>query len=339
METHKAILLTGRGGPEVLQLVELRTPDPAPHQVRLRVRATGAGGTDVTMRRGRYIYAPPYPFVPGYEVIGEIEAIGTAVSGFREGDRVAALIVHGGYAERLLIDAAELVRVPEGVDDADAVTMILNYVTAHQALHRCAQLRPGQSALVTGASGGVGSALVELLALHGVQSFAAAAPAHHDFLRSHGATPIDARARPLDTAVRELVPQGVDAALDALGGRFVGQCVRATRRRGVVVAYGFSSTIRAGRSDRLALARGLVALAGAPLRGRKPRFYGITALYRKDKRAFLEDLPRLFELLRLGKVRPKIHARLPLLAAAEASIMLERGGVHGKIVHLAALPA
>jgi NADPH:quinone reductase-like Zn-dependent oxidoreductase len=127
--------------------------------------------------------------------------------------------------------------------------------------------------------------------------------------------------------------------LDALGGRYVGQCVRATRRGGTVVAYGFSSTLVDGRSDRVALARGMLALGCAPLRGRRARFYGITALYRRDKQPFLTDLAVLFEWLRKGQLKPRIHARLPLLAAAEAGAMLERGGVQGKIVHLASLSA
>jgi NADPH2:quinone reductase len=289
------------------------------------------------MRRGRYLFAPRFPFVPGYEVIGEIAALGSAVTGLRVGQRVAALIVHGGYAEQVLVNADELVPVPDGVDDAAAVALILNYVTAYQALTRSAQLQPGQSALVMGASGGVGSALLELLALHGVQAYGAASVRHHDFVRSLGATPLDARGGPLDRSLRDLVPAGVDAALDGLGGKFVAQAVRAMRRGGTVVGYGFSSTMHEGRSDRIALTRGLLALASAPLLMRRARFYGITALYRTDKRPFLADLPVLFEWLRAGKLAPRIHAELPLLAAAEAGVMLERGGVQGKIVHLAAL--
>ena len=334
MESYQAIMLTGRGGLDMFKQVELPLLQPAPHQVRLRVRATAAGGTDLTMRRGRYMFAPRYPFVPGYEVIGEVDALGSAVTSLRQGQRVAALTVHGAYAEQLLVAADELVPVPDGVDDAAAVALILNYVTAYQALHRSARLQPGQTALVTGASGGVGSALLELLALQGVKAFGAASPRQQAFVSSFGATPI-VLDRQGGEPLGEQLPEPVDAALDALGGKYVGQCVRATRLGGTVVAYGFSSTL----GDRMALTRGVLALGMAPLRGRRARFYGITALYRRDKRPFLTDLALLFEWLREGKLRPRIHAKLPLLAAAEAGAMLERGGVQGKIVHLAAVSA
>ena len=131
-------MLTKRGGPEVLKQVELPLSAPGPGEVRLAVQATGAGGTDVLMRRGRYLYAPPYPFVPGYEVIGDVEALGPGVSGLTAGQRVAALIVHGGYAEKLVLPASAVVPVPEGLALAEAVALILNYVTAYQAIHRTA---------------------------------------------------------------------------------------------------------------------------------------------------------------------------------------------------------
>jgi NADPH2:quinone reductase len=335
MQTYRAIMLTRHGGPEVLEQVELPLREPNPDQVRLRVRATGAGGTDVTMRRGRYMFAPPIPFVPGYEVIGEIEALGANVRGFELGQRVAALTVHGGYAERIVLAAHDLVPVPEALDDGEALALILNYVTAYEAIHRVAHAKPGQTALVTGANGGVGSAAVELLRLHGLNVIAAAGPAHHAALRASGATPIDSRARPLAESVRELIPNGVDLAFDALGGRFAGDCVRATRRGGTVVGYGFSSTLQNGRANQLQSLRGMAALFLAWTRARRGRFYGISLEYRRNRAPFQAALSQLFELLRTGKLRPKIAARLPLLAAREAGERLERGGVEGKIVHLA----
>ena len=334
METYRAVMLTRRGGPEVLQQVELPLRAPAAHQVRLRVRATGSGGTDLSMRRGRYAFAPPLPFVLGYEVIGDIDALGANVSGFRLGQRVAALTVHGGYAERILMSADELVPVPEGVDDAAALALILNYVTAHEAI-AVARPQPGMTALVTGANGGVGSAIIELLRLRGVHVLAAASPAHHGWLRAAGATPIDARSQPLQTSVRALCPAGVDLTLDALGGRYASQCVRATRRGGVIVGYGFSSTLRAGRPSRWQSLLGVVVILSAFLRGRRGHFYGISYEYRRSHAPFRAALARLFELLRAGQLQPKIAARLPLLAAREAHERLERGGVEGKIVHLA----
>lgn len=336
MQTYRAVMLTKKGDPEVLQEVELPLVDPRPGEVRVAVRATGAGGTDVTMRRGTYPYAPPIPFVPGYEVVGDVEAVGSGVTDLRVGQRVAALLVHGGYAEKVVRPASEFVPVPEGIDDAHAVALILNYVTAYQAIHRTAKLSSGQHALVTGANGGVGIAALELLRVAGVNAIGAASAKHHAALRALGATPIEGRGTPLDASVHAVLPEGVEASLDGLGGAYVGQCVRATRRGGMVVAYGFSGTFKDGVPSNAAVVRGMLALfVGAPLTGRKGKFYGITMLYRKDPQPFREDLTKLFALLAEGKLAPVIAARLPLLAAREAAVMLERGGVEGKIVHLA----
>lgn len=335
MTTYQAIMLTRKGGPEVLEQVALPVREPGPGEVRLSVRATGAGATDIIMRRGAYAFAPPIPFVPGYEVIGDIEAIGTCVDGLALGQRVAALVVHGGYAEKIVLPARELVPVPDGVDDAAAVALILNYVTAYQAIHRVAQMQSGQTALVTGASGGVGSAMLELLRIAGVRAIGAASTPRHPMIHDLGATPIDGRARNLKAQLRAIGQSKIDAAFDVLGGPHIRQCVKATRRGGVVVGLGFSANQKAGY---VAVARVILSLyVGATLRGRRGRFYGITKLYREDPEPFRQDLPRLFALLQAGKLHPKIHTRLPLLAARQASELLERGGVEGKIVHLAAL--
>jgi len=128
--TMRAVMLTRKGGPEVLERVELPLPQPGPGELRVRVRATGVGSTDVTMRRGYYPYAPKRPFVPGYESIGTVDAIGPGVTGFAVGDRVCALLVHGGYATHVVRAARDWVKVPDGLDDVETVALILNYVTA-----------------------------------------------------------------------------------------------------------------------------------------------------------------------------------------------------------------
>jgi NADPH2:quinone reductase len=333
MSTYRAVMLTKKGGPETLQPVELPVKEPGPGELRIRIRACGVGYTDVTMRRSYYPYAPKFPFVPGYEVVGEVDAIGPGVTGFRQGQRVLALTVHGGYAELLVRNASEFVPVPDDVDDVSAVSLVLNYITAYQMIHRTAQLRPGQSALVTGANGGVGTALLELLRVHGCPAIGAASPKHHEAVRSLGATPIESRTTPLDVGVRAVLPDGVDASFDGLGNEYVGQCTRATQRGGIVVSYGFTATIKDGKASNWGVLRQYTALyAGARLAGRRSAFYGITQIYRKDPQPFREDLPKLFELLRKGAIRPRIAARLGLLEGRKAQEMLEAGGLDGKIV-------
>jgi NADPH2:quinone reductase len=334
--TYRAVLLTRKGGPDALELKELPLEPPGPGQVRVRVRATGVGFTDIIMRRGYYPYAPKFPFTPGYEVVGDVDAVGPGVTGLRVGQRVAALTVHGGCAEFLTRGAEEFLPVPEGLDDAEVTALILNYVTAYQMLHRTAQVRPGMRVLVTGAGGGVGTALLQLLRVAGVEAFGVDSPPKAEAVRALGARFIDYRERPFDQQVRELVPEGVDVAFDGIGGGNITLCTRAVRKGGQVVSYGFTSSVgRDGSSDNLGTFAGMLSLfVGTRLRGRRPAFYGITQLYRKDPKPFHEDLSKLFTLLAERKVEPLIAHRLPLLAGRAGQELLERGGVRGKIVLL-----
>lgn len=331
MQTMQAVMLTRKGDPDVLQVVELPLPAPGPGEVRVRVRATGVGATDIIMRRSGYLYAPPIPFVPGYESVGIVEAVGPGVTTLREGDRVCALLVHGGYATHVVRGAEHWTPVPAGLDDVQVVALILNYVTAYQMLHRVAQLAPGQSALVNAANGGVGQALLDLLRAHGVEAIGAAAATRHAIVRSYGATPIEGRTERLDTGVRTIRPSGVDAAFDGVGGAQTGQCIAATRRGGITVWYGFvgvKGTLEAAGSA-------LQIFVDARLRGRRGAFYGITQWYRQNTQPFREDLPKLFALLEAGKIQPRIAQTLPLLDARAANERLEAGGIEGKLVLVA----
>lgn len=331
--TYRAIHLTGKGGLDKLVPVDLPLTPPGSGELRVRVQATGVGYTDVIMRRGQYPYRPDFPFVPGYEVVGLVDAVGPGVTGFAPGDTVAALTVHGGYAEYLTRAAADFVKVPAGLDPAEVASVILNYVTAYQMIHRAAALRAGQSALVTGANGGVGLAALELLREAGIQAIGAASKKSHGLVEARGAVPIESRGAPMHEATRAIVPEGVDASFDAIGGVSASQCVKATRRGGMFVCYGFT----AGVESQWATLRGAFALfAGAPLTGRKSQFYGITALYRKDPVPFHEDLPKVLALLQQKRIQPRIVERLPLLEGRRAQEMLEAGGVSGKIVLVAA---
>ena len=324
-------MLTKKGGPEVLEKVDLPLPEPGPGEVRVKIRATGVGATDITMRRGRYLYAPPIPFIPGYESIGIVDAVGTGVTSLKEGDRVCALLVYGGYATHVVRGAEHWVKVPDGLDDVQAVSLILNYVTAYQMIHRKARLQPGQSALVNAANGGVGQALLDLLRAHGVSAIGAAAKIRHEIVSSYGAIPIEGRLAPLDAGVHRIRPAGVDAAFDGVGGSSTGQCVLSTRRGGITVWYGF-----VGAKELSALASSAFSLfVGSRFRGRRGSFYGITMLYRKDSRPFREDLRKLFDLLAQKKISPRIAQKLPLLDARKANERLEAGGIEGKIVLIA----
>lgn len=228
--TYRAVMLTKAGGPEALQCVELPVEQPGSGQLLVRVRAAGVGSTDLIMLTGKYIYAPKIPFVPGYEIAGVVDAIGAGVNGFKVDQRVAGLTVHGGYGELLVREAEHFLPIPDEVSDVEAAAVTLNYVTAWQMIHRVAKVRPGQTALVTDAAGGVGTAALQLLRLAGVKAYGAASAKKHGTVRKLGAMPIDYRTGPIDRLTRALEPHGVDHVFDAIGGPNIGPCIRAARR-------------------------------------------------------------------------------------------------------------
>jgi NADPH2:quinone reductase len=325
---YRAMMVTKAGGPEALTCVELPVEEPRAGQLRVRVRAAGVGATDLMVLAGNYRYAPKIPVVPGYEIAGVVDAIGPGVTGFAIGQRVAALTVHGGFAELLVRDAEEFLPIPDGVADVQAAGAILNYVTAWQMIHRVAKVSSGGTALVTGAAGGVGTAALQILRLAGVKTYGAASAKKHETVRALGAIPIDYRAGRLDRLVRDLAPRGVDCAFDAVGGANIGLCIRATRRGGTVVGYGFMGV--KGTAATLRMFANL--LVGARLRRRRGAFYGITMLYRKNPKPLREDLPKIFALIAEKRLDPLVSVTFPLLDAKEALQALASGSVEGKIV-------
>ena len=323
-------MLTRKGGPDVLQVVELPLERPGPGQLRIQVRAAGVGATDLIMLTGGYMFAPKIPFVPGYEIAGVVDEIGPGVTGFQTGQRVAALTVYGGFGEFLVREAEHFIPIPDAVSDRDAAAVILNYVTAWQMIHRVAKVQSGGTALVTGASGGVGTAALQLLRLAGVRTYGAASSAKHDIVRSLGAVPIDYHSGRIDRLTRALEPGGVDYVFDAVGGANIGPCIGALKRGGMVVGFGFMGA--SSGFSKLAMFANL--FVGARLRGRRGTFYGISALYKKNPQPLREDLPKIFALLAEKKIDPLISRTFPLLEARQAIELLAGGSVEGKIVLL-----
>jgi NADPH2:quinone reductase len=159
---HTRIIVTHYGGPDALRMVEEECPEPKVGEVRVRVLAAGVSLPDVMAREGVHPETPRVPFTPGWDLVGVLDRLGDGISGIEPGQIVAALPIHDAYAEFVCLPQRELVPVPSGLDPAEAVSLVLNYVTAYQMLHRSARVRPGQRALIHGAAGGVGTALLQL---------------------------------------------------------------------------------------------------------------------------------------------------------------------------------
>ena len=278
------VVITAHGGPEVLQLVEEDLPTPGPGDVRLKVLVTGVAFADVLMRYGMYPNTPPLPFSPGYDVVGEIDQVGDNVRDFSPGDIVAALTMFGGYSRYLCVPASELIRVPPGVDPAEAVSLVLNYVTAQQLIHRIAQLHAGQSVLIHGAAGGVGTALLELGKLAGLKMYGTASHAKHDLVTERGGIPIDYKTDDFVSRVLQMTSnEGVDAVFDPVGGTNWWRSYKVVRSGGKtpggkLVGYGMSSVVDQGKPSKLrgAASFALLGLLSWLPDGKSARWYSIT---------------------------------------------------------------
>ena len=340
---HKRILVTRYGGPDALEMVEEECPEPARGEVRIRILAAGVSMPDIMAREGIHPETPRVPYTPGWDLVGEVDRLGDGVSGIQPGEVVAAMPIHGAYAEFLCLPQSELVPVPSGLDAAEAVSLILNYITAFQMLHRSAKVQPGQRVLFHGASGGVGTALLQLGRLHGLQMYGTCSSRGARAVADLGGVPIDYRNQDYVQEVHRLAGEGVDAVFDPIGGAHLWHSRQALRPGGRVVGYGNTTSLRgeglgsdrSGRRNRLhgIPIYALYIAGGWLLPGRKRIVpYSIQTLKRLKPASFRQDLIALLDLLHQKKLKPLVAQRFPLAEARRAQELLGKGGVIGKLV-------
>jgi NADPH2:quinone reductase len=300
----------------------------------VRVLASGVSFAEVQMLRRRYPMQPRFPFVPGYDLVGEVSAVGAGVTGVRAGERVAAMTRTGAWRTHVVVPARSVVPVPASLDPGVAAAVVMNGVTAYQMVHDVARVRPGQTVLVHGASGGVGTLLVQLAVRAGARVLGTASSSKQDVVRSLGAEPIDYRAGSVPAAVRALAPGGVDVVFDHVGGQSLPDSYSVLADNGILINYGSASTLRDeghwlkpyfGTIRRLGTWR-LARLLGRA-RGRRATFY-----YVKPGAAFATALTEIFTLVSTGALTPSIAKRLPLAEASTALRLLVEGKTSGKIV-------
>ena len=338
------VVVTHYGGPEVITAIEEEIPTPKAGEVRVKVLAAGVSLPDVLAREGVHPETPRVPYTPGWDLVGTVDQRGEGVTGFEPGETVAAMPIHGCYAQYVCVPRRKLVPVPAALDAAEAVAVVLNYVTAYQMLHRSVKARPGQRMLIHGASGGVGSAMLQLAQLADVEMYGTCSAPAAGVVRKLGGIPIDYRNTDFVKEIHRLTGDGVDAVFDGIGGDNLWRSRDALREGGRVVTYGFQSKIRGGRiaagsggrhpfRESAALARFIVRNWFKP--GRKSMVpYSIQWLMRLKPAWFRQDLLTLLELLKQRRIKPLIAQRLPLQEARRAHEMLGEGGVVGKIVLL-----
>ena len=326
------------GGPEVLQIEELDDlPSPGPREALVRVQAAGVGYTDTIVRRGKYIdYKDGLPVTPGYDLAGEVVALGSDTQGPAPGTPVCDMPMHGSYSEYVIRPAQDLIPVPGGVAAADAVQVPLMLMTAFQMLTREVDLPKGSWVLVVGASGSVGRALVKLAVERGLKVVGTASAHNLGSVEELGATAIDYHRTDLVKAIRVASGGGVLAAFDAIGGESWKTSWRALRRGGKLVGYGLQGYLESGAGSLNAISSFARLLAIYPLlgklSGKSTSFYNILQRRWKLPEEYREDAVAVLDLLASGTIAPDPVEVLPLFAAPEAHRRIAAGGLEARLV-------
>ncbi|MFB7721106.1 medium chain dehydrogenase/reductase family protein [Nocardia sp. NPDC056100] len=338
--TATEIVLPGTVEPEGLLTTHRELAAPKPGQALIEVEATGVSFAEQQMRRGKYYDQPAFPFVPGYDLVGTVAEVGSPAEAGLVGKRVAALTKVGGWASHVLLNSADLIEVPAELPADAAETFVVNGITAWQMLHRYAKVRAGQTILVHGANGGVGSTLVQLALAAGVKVIGTASARNADQVTALGATPVDYRGDVV-AQVRALAPNGVDAVFDHVGGPGIVDSFNLLAPGGTLMAYGTASTKDDTGNSRLPVLKlfARLMLWNVLPNKRSAHFYNIWTGQRRAtafRRKLTTDLTAVFALAAKGDLRPQIAARFPLTQAAEALTLAESRTVTGKVVLLPA---
>ncbi|MFS0701011.1 NAD(P)H-quinone oxidoreductase [Cellulomonas sp. 179-A 4D5 NHS] len=326
----RAVVAARAGGPDVLVCHEMPDPAPGPGELLLDVVAAGVNRADLLQRAGSYPPPPGAPDWPGLEVSGVVAALGDGVpspqeGGWAVGDRVAALLAGGGYASRVTVPAGHVLPVPDGTDLVDAAGLPEAVCTAWSNLVDVGRLRAGEVVLVQGGSGGVGSVAVQLAAALGARVLATAGgPERAARCEELGAAlGIDHRAGLFTRAVHDATAgRGVDLVLDVLGAGALADNLEVLATDGRLVVIG----LQRGRRAEIDLGQLLtkrLSVAGTTLRSRPSA----------EKTALVAAVrEHVWPMLADGRVRPVVHARLPLERAADAHRLLDSGEVFGKVL-------
>ena len=327
----KALLSHEPGGPETLELAELPDPQPGPGQLLVRVKACAINYPDVLIIEDKYQFKPPRPFAPGGEIAGVVEAMGEGAAGWADGDRLIAMLGHGGLAEKVLVPAAMAVPLPAERSFEDGSALVLTYATTIHALLDRGKLKEGETLLVLGAAGGVGLAAVELGKAYGARVVAAVSSEEKaEAAKASGADgtliyprgPFDKEgAKALAQQFKDAVgPNGADLVYDPVGGDYTEAALRAIAWEGRLLVIGFPAGI-----PRLPL--NLTLLKSCDVRG---VFWGAFAA--RDPKANAEHVRTLFRLWDEGRIAPKVSRTWPLAQGGEAIAHMAARRAVGKLV-------
>jgi synaptic vesicle membrane protein VAT-1 len=339
----RAVVLTGTGGPEVLQVQELPDPSVGPGEIRIAVRAAGINFADTLARVGLYPDAPKTPCVLGYEVAGEVESVGEGVADYTVGDRVVAGTRFGGQAELVAVPAAQALPLPDRLSFEQGAAFPVNYGTAYAALTVMGSMREGDRVLIHAAGGGVGISATQLARNAGAEVFGTASPAKHEAIRAQGVThAIDYRNQDFEAEVMRITDgEGVDLIMDALGPTSFRKDYRLLRPGGRLVMYGLSENSDNGVRNIPATLKSLakMPLATMPwwkslmMMNENKGVFGLNMLSWWDREGNLDRVTEpLMADLEAGRLEPVVAEAFPFDRAGEAHEFIAQRRNVGKVV-------
>jgi len=332
---NERVVISQYGPPSVLTMVREPIPVPGRGEIRIKVQTAGVSFGDVAQRSGLFFAgAPEMPYTPGYDVAGTVDALGDGVTDIVAGDRVAALTLFGGYTRYICVPAGWVVKILPDMDPAMVVALVLNYTSAWQMLQRVARVRRGDSILVYGGSGGVGTALLDLAKHFELVVAAGVSKRWQDLLRNEADLLFDEREPASRELLRRFRPAGFNAAFDPIGGSHVWKTRSFVAPHGKLVPFGISGAVRPGGRRNLADVVRLGLLLGFARLWKRPEveLYAMDRRIKTDRHEINADLAKLIELLGSGEIAPRIGARFALHEVPQAHERLESRNNVGKIV-------
>jgi NADPH:quinone reductase-like Zn-dependent oxidoreductase len=339
----RAAVIRRYGSPDVFTMQDLPDPQPKPGEVLIRVKTIGVNFADILQRIGAYPTAPKPPFVPGLEVAGVVEKVaegGRAGEGdsLRPGDAVAALTNFNAYAEWVTVPAGMAFRLPSGMTFEDAAAIPVNYLTAYHSIFTMGNMLPGDRILIHAAAGGVGIAAVQLAKARGLKIFAVAGPTKQETLRKLGVEHvIDYEKDDFVDVVKKYAPDGVEMAMDPIGGESFAKSYKCLGSTGRLVIYGFSTI--AGGSGKRNLLRGAIALLETPrfhplrLMAKNVSVIGVNLTGLQARPQLMRaEMAEIFQMYTSGKIKPIVGKKFPLQEAAAAHQFIHDRKNIGKVV-------
>ncbi len=332
----KAILIEKHGPPEALIFRDVPDPEPQAGEVRIRVKAAGINFADLFSRLGYYPDAPKPPFTPGLEISGEIEKLGPNVKGFEPGERVMALVRSGGYAGKICVPVAGVVRIPPGMSFEQAAALPVNYLTAYHMLFRMGNIQPGERVLIHAVAGGVGLASVELAQVAQAEIYGTASPSKFDYLRQRGVQHlVDYRTQDFEEEIKRLTrSEGVDIVLDAVGGESFAKGYRLLRPAGRLIVFGFSASLQGDKVSYLKAAAGYLKMPKFdPMQmfGENRTVIGVH-IGRLMPETIRQEYEALLKLFSEGRINPYVGKTFPLAEAPAAHQFIQERKNIGKVL-------